>query len=121
MLAPQRCVRTSDVTWRLALGGPFLEEVTLDLRVARSSPPLPLGAPGPRPTVLIITSCVASDSGLRRESLGMAPVDPLPRHFILFGFFPLFLPVPELDKLKKLSHEIRNPSKLGPLGCPEQS
>lgn len=40
----------------------------------------------------------------------MAAMDPLVPDFILFDFL-LALPFPELDKLKKLSHEIRNPGK----------
>lgn len=46
-----------------------------------------------------------------------------PGHFTLLVLFcfSLHLPVPELNKLKKLSHEIRNPGRLGPRGCLEQS
>lgn len=45
----------------------------------------------------------------------MDPRGPRPFTFPLL-FSSLLFPVPELNKLKKLSHEIRNPGKLGPRG-----
>lgn len=97
MLAPQHCVKTSAVTRSLALGGHLSEEAPLDLRVARSSPPISLSAPGPRRTVLIITPCVASDSGLKGESLGVAPVDPTAWAFHSLWFF-FFFPCSSLSQ-----------------------
>lgn len=113
---PTACVSSSDTTQRLAYSRHFSGDVTLDL----SSPPTHSpGAPRPRPMVFI-NPCVASNPRLRGgvsqyfhpswtlECLLWTPLAPVSHSLWVFS---LLLPVSELDKLKKLSHEIRNPGK----------
>lgn len=58
--------------------------------------------PGQRGCLLALSPCVDPR---------MAPVDPTGPSISFPLVFSLLLPVSELDKLKKLSHEIRNPGK----------